>query len=159
MYFFSEDYIKFVYNIREYLSYDLTFITYEESRYREILEKRGGPNIMCPIGVLNDIEIIFLHYHSKEEALTKWNRRKQRIHWDNILYKMSEQNQCKLVHLKEFDNLPATRKILFTSKDYRLKSQVIFNDFLGQEEVANDTLHFRKYVDLIKWINGYDFKK
>ena len=51
-----------------------------------------NPNILeiekfqhhCPIGILDDIEVIFLHYKSEDEAYQKWNRRKERIVWDNI---------------------------------------------------------------------------
>lgn len=156
---FSGDYVKFVHHLKEYLDKPLTFITCKESRYRDILEARGGHDATCPIGVLDDIEIIFLHYHSQEEALEKWIRRKNRIHWDNIVIKMSEQNLCKPEHLKAFDSLPVEKKFVFTTKDYGLDSQVIFGDYYGKDEVSNDTLHFRKYVDLIKLINGEPFKK
>ncbi|MCA6056256.1 DUF1919 domain-containing protein, partial [Bacteroides thetaiotaomicron] len=71
------------------------FITFKESRYRKILEQRGGKNIICPIGVFDDIEVIFLHYKTSEEASEKWRRRKARIYWNNIFFKMSEQNECK----------------------------------------------------------------
>lgn len=159
LYMFSEDYVKFVFHLKEYIETPLKFITYKESRYRDILEARGGRDMQCPIGVLNDIEIIFLHYHTQEEALEKWTRRKNRIHWNNIVFKMSEQNLCKPEYLKEFDSLEVEKKFVFTTKDYGLESQVIFGDFFGKDEVSNDTLHFRKYVDLIKLINGEPFKK
>lgn len=159
LYMFSEDYVKFVHHLKEYLDMPLKFITCKESRYRKILEARGGHDATCPIGVLDDIEIIFLHYHSPEEALDKWTRRKKRIHWDNMVFKMSEQNLCKPEHLKVFDSLSVKKKLVFTTKDYGLQSQVIFGDFLGKDEVSNDTLHFRKYVDLIKLINGEPFMK
>lgn len=159
LYIFSEDYVKFVHHLKEYLDMPLKFITCKESRFRDILEARGGHDTTCPIGVLGDIEIIFLHYRSREEALEKWTRRKNRIHWDNMIFKMSEQNICNLEHLKKFDSLQVEKKLVFTTKDYGLDSQVIFGDFIGQDEVSNDTLHFRKYVNLIKLINGQPFKK
>lgn len=156
LYLFSEDYIRFVYNLNYYLNMELLFIPYQKSKYKDILEMRGETK--CPIGVLDDIEIIFLHYHTPEEALQKWTRRKKRIHWDNLIFKMSEQNLCSLKFLQQFDNLPVKNKLLFTSADYGLASQVVFGDWVGHEEVVNDTLHFRKYVDLVKLINGELFK-
>ena len=157
LYFFSEDYIKFLSNLKYYIDADLQFISYTDSMYRNYLEARG--EIHCPIGRLNDIEVIFLHYSTPEEALTKWNRRKKRICWDNLIYKMSEQNLCSIEHLKMFDSIPEKKKFVFTTKNYGLKSQVIFEDFYGDTEVSNDTLSFRKYVDLIKLINGEPFQK
>ena len=41
MYFFAEDYMKFLSNIQKYLEEDVRFITYKESKYRKILEERG----------------------------------------------------------------------------------------------------------------------
>ncbi len=157
LYFFSDDYIKFVYDLRKYLNGEIRFVTYKESRYKKILENRG--EVECPIGIIDDIEIVFLHYKSSQEALEKWTRRKDRMHWDNLVIKMSEQNLCTPEHLRKFDNLPVRKKFVFTSEDYGLDSQIIFCDWLGKGEVVNDTLHFRKYVDLINLINGKPFKK
>ncbi len=42
---------------------------------------------------------------------------------------MSEQNECKEEYLKAFDQLPTNKKIVFTHKDYGLKSQIIFKEF------------------------------
>lgn len=157
LYFFSEDYVKFVYNLEYYINIAPSFISYKESKYRNVLEERK--EIKCPIGIFDDIEIVFLHYQTPEEVLEKWARRKKRIHWDNLIFKMTEQNLASLDLLCKFDNLPAKKKLLFTSADYGLKSQVIFGDWLGYGEVKNDTLHFRKYVDLVKFINGEPFRK
>lgn len=157
LYFFSEDYVKFVYNLEYYMNIVPSFISYKESKYRDILEERK--EIKCPIGIIDDIEIVFLHYQTLEEVLEKWMRRKKRIHWDNLIFKMSEQNLSTLDLLYKFDNLPAEKKVLFTSADYGLESQVIFGDWIGCKEVRNDTLHFRKYIDLIKLLNGEPFRK
>ena len=83
MYFFANDYIKFISNLKYYLSLDLRFINYEMSAHKETIVQKGQTE--KPIGILGDIEIVFLHYKSAEEAMEKWNRRKQRIHWDNLL--------------------------------------------------------------------------
>ncbi len=157
LFIFSEDYIKFISDIKHYLSLELKFITAEESKFRKTLEARRETHV--PIGVLEDVEIIFLHYKSQDEAREKWNRRKARIHWDNIVYKMTEQNLCSLEHLKTFEALPLERKFVFTSEDYGLKSQVICDEWTGKGEVSNDTLHFRKYVNLIKLLNNKPFRK
>ena len=152
LYLFSDDYIKFIYNLKHYMSIEPIFITYKESKYKKILEDRGGENILCPIGVFDDIEIIFLHYKTSQEALLKWNRRKKRIEWDNLYFKMSEQNGCTIEHLQAFDKLPATQKFVFTHKDYRLKSQIVFKDFIKSDYVGDDTTHFRRYINVTKWL-------
>lgn len=110
-------------------------------------------NTHCPIGRIDDIEIIFLHYKSEEEALKKWNRRKERICWDNLFFKMTEQNFCTVNDLKNFDNLPSKNKIVFTTRNYGLPSQIIFEDYYNQDFVRNDTVNFRKFIRLIRFFN------
>lgn len=159
MYFFASDYIKFIYDLDYYMNKcSLEFISIEESRYGEVLKRRGGKNVTCPIGRLGDIEIIFLHYKSEEEAFEKWIRRAKRIHWDKLYFKMSEQNLCTLDELTAFDNLPYHHKFVFVCKNYGLQSQVVCDEWNGCHEVSNDTAHFSKYINCIHWINSKPFK-
>lgn len=159
MYFFSEDYIRFVTNLNHYLCIDLKFISFEQSKHRSSLENSSAHKKKCPIGVLDDIEIIFLHYSSQEEAYEKWNRRKNRIDYEHLFFKMSEQNECSIDLLRKFDNLPYANKFVFTTADYGLKSQIVFYDFINCDKIVNDTNDFRKYISLENWINGNKFKK
>ena len=158
LYFYTDEYIKFLAHLKEYLSMDLRFMPSSESTYYDDLKIKNQTNKI--IGKLGDVEIVFLHYKTEAEVLEKWKRRCARIHWDHLIVKMTEQNLCTLKALQAFDNLPYESKLVFTSNNYGLRSQVIFGDYLGEKEVPNDTLHFRKYVDLVKLINGRpDFKK
>ena len=157
LYIYTPDYIRFLQNFKWYIQQPIKFIDYTSSKYRDDLILHGNTN--CPIGVLHDIEIIFLHYKSEQEALSKWERRKQRINWNNLYIKMTQQNLCTEEHLVEFDELDYEHKFVFTANDYGLKSQVIFTDYLGGESVLNDTVNFRKFVNLTKFFNGKFFKK
>lgn len=158
LFLFAEDYIKFCKNLKHYIdmSSEMTFISFEESRYKEDLVAHN--NTQCPIGVIDDIEIVFLHYKSTQEAYDKWNRRCKRIVWDNLYFKFCEQNLCNIELLKQFDTLPYSSKFVFTSKDYGLESQVIFKEYFNQGMVRNDTPLFRKYINLIKFLNKESFK-
>lgn len=156
MYLFSADYVKFIGNLKYYIDKDLTFINYKDSKYKDELVKSNQEYV--PIGKLDDIEIIFLHYHSEDEARTKWNRRKARIHWDNLYYKMSEQNQCSPDLLRQFDLIDLANKFVFVTRDYGLKSQVIFKDCANMDFIPNDTTNFRKFINIINWLNGNPFK-
>lgn len=156
LYLFSADYIKFIGNLKYYIDKDLTFINYKNSKYKDELVKYNQVNV--PIGKVEDIEIIFLHYHSEDEARTKWNRRKARIHWDNLYYKMSEQNLCSPDLLMQFELIDLANKFVFVTKDYGLKSQVIFKDCSNMDFIPNDTTNFRKYINIINWLNGESFK-
>ena len=154
LFFFADDYIKFIYNIKEYLNADLEFIVLEESKYYNTLVEYGGECLKCPIAKCKDIEIIFMHYHTPKEAEEKWKRRVSRINWNNVIYKFSEMNKCTLEHLSAFDAFPSEKKVVFTHKDYGLKSQVIYKEFGHIGYVPNDTDSFRRYIDLNLLISG-----
>jgi len=159
IYFFADDYIRFVSSLHEYLNKDLKMISLKESiHYQEIMSGRHDRS-NTPIGRIGDVEIVFLHYKTDDEALTKWNRRKSRMNMDNLIVKMSEMNGCTLEHLKAFDRLPFDKKFVFTTKDYGLDTQIIFKEYMDSESVKNDTSKFRKYVNLENLINGLPFKK
>lgn len=116
LYFFADDYIKFVKRLKYYMSLDLKFISEKDSRHYEMLKQRNRTGI--PIGVLDDVEVIFLHYQSEAEAYEKWNRRRARINWNNIYFKFSKMNACTDQHLKEFDSLEYEKKFMIVPKRY-----------------------------------------
>lgn len=150
LYFYPKDYLRFISDIKHYMNLELEFISYEQSKYSESLKSKGQTNI--PIGKLDDVEIVFLHYKDAEEARVKWNRRKARINWSNVYYKFTEMNGCSMDDLKAFEKLKLERKVLFVSEDYGLHNQIIFKEFQGLHNVPDDTTRF-KYINPIKFIN------
>lgn len=159
LFIFSEDYIKLVSNLEHYMNKEIEMISHDESKHKDELERRGKVESSCPIGRIDDIEIIFLHYKSDEEAKEKWTRRKERIHWNHVYVKMSEQNLCKEEHLKAFDRLPFDNKFVFVHKHFGLDAEVLYKEWESDDYVKDDTFVFHKYINLIKWINGEkDFK-
>ncbi len=70
LYIPEPDFVRMVLNLREYMEAEI--------------DVSWGDGY--PLGILGeDVEIHFLHYTSCEEALEKWNSRKQRIKWDRII--------------------------------------------------------------------------
>lgn len=119
LFFMASDYIKFLKNLKKYINADLKFIKPESSKWKSapqlMNDKRFGT---YPIGVLSvdneDVEVFFLHYHSKEEAKDKWKRRCKRINWDNLIIKFNDQNGCTDNEIDEFVSLPFKHKLFFT---------------------------------------------
>lgn len=150
-YFFADDYIKFCYNLKYYLSLDIRFINAKHSKYfKELKDKK---QLDVPIGVLDDIEIVFLHYKDENEAKEKWTRRKKRVNYGNIYFKFSEMNNCNKKNIIDFDNLPTTKKIqLICEKKYCDLTSTIY---IGKElsEINNDTDNFKDYFDITNWLN------
>lgn len=150
LYFFAPDYIKFVSDLKHYLDTPLKFIKAEESKYFEELKTRN--QLGKPIGILDDVEIVFLHYKSKEEALEKWNRRKERVNFDNIILKFSWMNLCEEEHLEKFDDLPFENKILLVdaSRKSIYKSGVYYKGEANIQGMKTDTQPFPCNVKLHK---------
>jgi len=120
LFFMASDYIKFLSDIKGYLAKELTFIDPKASKHWDFLksDKRFGS---YPIGVLGDIGIMFLHYHSEKEASEKWKRRIQRIKWDKLIVKFNDQNGCTVDDVKAYAKLPYKNKLFFTIKDWSVE--------------------------------------
>jgi len=155
MYFFAEEYIKFLRNIRSYMTMEPHFIDFTKSKYYNyMLENNHETNIL--IALIGDVEIVFLHYKSKEEAFNKWERRKKRINWDNMIVKFNDQNLCTEELINEFDKMNFKNKICFTAKPYNnLNTVIVFDEFLNEHYVLSDTKKkiYRKYINTTKYIN------
>lgn len=152
LYFFADDYIKFVSDLDYYLSLKLNFIDVEKSRHYEVLQRRGELDV--PIGILDDVEIVFLHYKDKEEAFNKWERRKTRVDRSNLIIKFSEMNQCTDQHLARFNNLPYKIKFVFTHNIRPdIESSVVYYGYEMKTEVENDTNKYADYIQIDSLIN------
>ena len=151
LFFMAKEYIKFIYNIKYYIQKDITFISVNESKYASYLKKL---NYNSPIGVIEDLEIMFLHYKSEEEAKEKWERRKKRIDWENIIYKFSDQNMCTYEELKKFEEFDAKNKICFTTRKYSDINSIQIKKYKNSENVSDDIKSYKRYFNVYKFINN-----
>lgn len=151
MYFFAEEYIKFLSRLPYYMDCELSFRKLEDSKYWKAIDATGTKPLL---GVLDDVEIVLLHYHSETEAAEKWNRRKNRIDWDHLLIKFNDQNLCTYEMLQKFDEMNYMNKVCFTAHEYpELNCNVWFKADEDKEYVSNDVKDYLKYVDVISLIN------
>lgn len=150
-YFFPEDYLRFVERLDYYMSLELQFIDVTKSKYYEQL-KGEQPS---PIGILDDVEIIFLHYADEKEAKDKWTRRVKRINWDNLIFKFSYQNYCTHEHLKRFDEmkLPGKKFMFVNTEEPKYQCGVWYRGFEQEEQIWNDTYYWNRYIDVFDLIN------
>lgn len=152
LYFFAPDYIKFISDLRRYLDTPLRFITPEESKYYEEIKKRNQTD--KPIGILDDVEIVFLHYKTKEEAEEKWNRRKARVNYDNIILKFSRMNLCTEKEIEQFDSLPFRNKFVINNRTpLKYESEVYWDEPWKEEGILRDTIPFPGNIKLKKHLN------
>lgn len=152
LYIFASDYIKFIQNLKYYTTNELIFVDTVCSKHFEYLKNKGQQNAI--VGKLDDIEIIFLHYKSKDEALSKWKRRVQRINWDNLIIKFSEQNNCNDNLIEEFDKTIYKKKIVFVSKPMpNIRSAVFINKCKNSGADVDDNRYWNSYVNIEEFIN------
>ncbi len=152
LYFFAPDYIKFVSDLRRYLDLPLEFINAEESKYYEELKKRNQTN--KPIGIIDDVEIVFLHYKTKEEAKEKWERRKARVNFDHIILKFSRMDLCTEKELEMFDSLPFKNKFVLNNRlPLKYKSEVYWQEEWNENGIRRDTVPFPGNLKLKKLLN------
>lgn len=155
LYFFAEEYIKFLERFDYYIKQDLKIIETKDSRYYEKMVKKNHKHAI--VGKLDDIEIVFLHMKTGKEAIEKWNKRVQRINKKYIIFKFCEQNECTKKHVERFEKLPFKNKICFTTKDYPgYKSVIWFKDQTKNAEVLRDYYESHKYLNIIDYINNME---
>lgn len=154
LFFFSPCYIKFIADLKENLKAPLQFT--KVSKYKkgnELLQ-----NNTYPVGLLNnDIEIHFLHYKSEEEALEKWNRRKQRVNFQNLFLSFSDSEPCTISQIETFDKFPNKKVFFAANKWLGIKSLVhlkIYEGKQGIDDLYDNRWHYRKYFNVVNWLNS-----
>lgn len=96
-----------------------------------------------PQGKLDDVLIHFLHYKTFDEAKICWEKRKKRICYDNIFVIMTDQQNCTLEDMSEFDTVPYP-KIMFSNKHINYPWCKYISGFEGEKCVGN-TIEYQKY--------------
>ena len=155
LFFMADEYIRFLQEFPNILGEEIKFISPYESRYIDFLrlDNRFGT---YPIGMIGNIEISFLHYHSEEEVISKWRRRCERIVPENILIKMNDQNLCTEEHIQKFEHIPLENKVFFSSKQYKGMDNLIYISEARKQEcvyASQEPVIFRRHFDEIKYIN------
>lgn len=107
LYFYPDDFLRFISGLRQNLSAPLTFIT--QSRHL------SGP-AKYPVGVVNGIEVHFLHYKDEAEATDKWTRRCARVPADDslIYFKFDDRDGATQAQVHDFLDRKLPRSICFT---------------------------------------------
>ena len=155
LFMMDDDYIKFLENLDYYLSQTLVFISHEESKYKERLQRETTAKDCYPIALLDDVEVHFMHYHSVEEAQKKWEYRKQRINKDRLLVKMSQRSSDDLTILERFEQLPYKNKICFIESVREGKEFIHIPELKRLNIQGGDEPPFVKdRVDFVELINN-----
>lgn len=142
--FDMNDYVRFLENLPWYLGQPVVPCVDERFDY--------------PRGMIGDVEIRFNHYKTFDEAVAKWNERKQRIDWDNLFVFGVDCDNCTYDSIRRFDALPYPHKVIFTHKPYpEFSSAYYLPGFEGKNcvgVVTNfiDQFRIRRYLDCFDYI-------
>ena len=98
-----EDFVKMLENLEWYME-------------QEVVPLKG--DFPCPVGMLGDVQINFIHYETFDQGVSKWEERKKRIRWDNLFIVGSEKEGCTYETVKRFDRLPYRNKVILTHREY-----------------------------------------
>lgn len=158
MYILPSDYLKFITNIKHYLNQKLEFIDPNTSKNKNFILNNIDKNYgNYPVGILDDIEIYFMHYEDPTIVARKWKRRIDRICWDHVIYKFNDQNGCTDKQLRQFANLNLPNKIAFTVRDgfEGFDSIIRVNNPLNKNyvEYSNEPFGNNKYFNVNSFIN------
>lgn len=159
LFFMADDYLNFIGDLHYYTSKELTFISPNRSKYYEQL-KNSNRFGEYPIGILDDVEVFFLHYHSEEEAKSKWTRRCKRINWDRLIVKMDDQNGCQEFQARIFSKLSFKNKLFFTiHNDWNIENwggYYVIEQHTKDSSITASHMPFgsNKYFDLTTIINS-----
>lgn len=140
LYFMANDFIKFVENLEYYMNLELVM--------------REDTKVVT--GVLGDIEIYFLHYHTNEEALSKWNERKTRIAYDKIFVIQTDRDGFDDDSFERFKNIKYHKALVTRNEKWKDEEFVIYILRYKDEECVPDTIPEREfYIDnkIINLIN------
>lgn len=150
LFVYSPDYLKLLENLEYYLNLDLKFTN--ESKYGKFT---------YPIGMLEDIEIHFLHYSSESDAYEKWTKRKKRINFNNLFVKMNDADLCTDELMYKFDTLEYNKVFFSSQNNKKLKSLVFFENLKKYPYIKNgrDMKYYRQYFDVVEWLNSKNVER
>ena len=121
MFINPNEYLRFLNSPRVYMEEKLVF---QKTAFENNLK------FDYPIYTLGNISLNMNHYPNFDEAVAKWNSRKQRLNWYNLFVEMHTDDP-KL--LEEFDSLPYGKKVCFVPFKSNLDSAWYINP-----EIKND---------------------
>lgn len=155
LFFPAKDYIQFVYDLDCYLNMSLQFIKPEDSKWFDKMKDKSNWGTY-PIGILDDVEIHFLHYKDADEAFEKWERRKTRINFNKLILKFNDQNFCTKEDLIAWSQLKRKNKLCFTCRQHPDISGLIYiNSARKQTEIKASYEPFgnSRAIDMTDYLN------
>ena len=153
--FSNEDFLKFCEHLKDYISAELVEVINDKYDY--------------PVGRLStkygDITLFFRHYDNFEVASSCWNRRKERIDFDNIYIIMCVGPDVEESIINRFESLNYKHKILLSSNIDLTKHSNCYNMECYSKGYKDSLIQhkskygIKRYLDEINWIEFLNNKE
>jgi uncharacterized protein (DUF1919 family) len=156
LFFYAPCFMELLKDLKTTISLPLTF--HEASKYEDANVFRNE-SYRYAIGKLGtDIEIHFLHYKTEEEAKDKWERRKQRINWDNLFIACTDRDGMSPELMTAFDDLPYKRKVIFAKQPYATIKSAHYLKAFKKDKLVGDLYNQRNGVsqnfNIKEWLSN-----
>jgi uncharacterized protein (DUF1919 family) len=139
----AADYVKFVNNLEHYLQMEPELHWGEE----------------YPVGRLDDVEILFVHYDTCLEASEAWERRKKRVNLQNVLVLSTDRDGFDETVFEQWKTI-SYPKLLFTArKEYSRHPDSLYFPEYQDDGCVPDLIPKREFYKdhvLIHKANGTD---
>jgi len=147
-------YLELLKDLQGYVESPLSFIT--RSKYDYINSWRENCRLDFPIAILkNKVELLFVHELNEEISREKWQRRLERINWNNLFIKFREAPWVfQPEYLLGFHQLQYEYKICFTMQerpefDWAVSVPEYFTAIASGGNIYEAT---KKYFDIGNWV-------
>jgi uncharacterized protein (DUF1919 family) len=117
LYMSAKDYVKFVCDLKYYLSL-------------ELVEKESDKPF--PVGLLGDVVINFNHAKTFEDASRDWYRRAKRINYDNLFFILYDKEELSDDDIKAFSEAKCNNRVLLTKTRKELPFSVVVPNKSGK---------------------------
>lgn len=151
LWMYDKDFLRFVHNLRHYLSCELRFV-------------QGIDD--TPTAYLDDILIHFNHYHTEEEAAAKWYERAKRVNYDNLYIIMADQPDGGIITHEDMLSLkevPCRGKVVLTVKEYDDMDYLVHlpkdpvkdcvNMYMFDKSPVLGRYRWERVWDYVRWLN------
>lgn len=157
----SDDFFKLMTNFKHYML-----------DVKELIDITSK-NDSCPVGLLDDIKIRFVHYNDFLSASEKWFIRTKRINFDHLFFLMSDidwdgSHFSKFVNKSKLENFLRENQtnFIFLTNDLQKKNIQNKSVIFLKKYASNKPFYFgalelfghgrtclERYFDVVEWIN------
>ena len=150
LWFYQDEFIRFVRNLPHYMEQNLTFISSEWD---------------FPVAKLDDVRIMFNHAKSEDDARAAWDSRRNRINYNNLYIILYDRDGISKQDIENLKDIPCKRLVVLSENKHPdinyvktiqkpKKSRPNDCTFLDKDIFGMRT--FEKQFDFVAWLNGED---